>query len=237
MNIILIDKNDHIDGTGTVRISGRRFTHIKKVLSPEEGDILKCGELGGLLGSAEVLDINEKHIDMKVTLSEEPPEKIPVTVILALPRPKALKRILQNMTSLGVKRVILINAARVEKSYWQSPALKESCIREQLILGLEQARDTVLPEVRSFRSFKVFVEDELPDMVKGTRAILAHPASDRTFPEASSGVFTLVVGPEGGFTPYEIEELSGCGCEQVSLGKRILKTETAVTVMIAKAVG
>ena len=233
MNIILITRSDYIDDTNTIRITDRRFTHIKKIIRAEKGDVLKCGELGGLLGSAVVTDINEDHIDLNITLSEQPPEKLPVTVILALPRPLALKRILQSLTSLGVKKIFLIHAKRVEKSYWQSPVLSDSSINDQLILGLEQSRDTILPEIRLSRSFKRFVEDEMADAIAGTKALLAHPGPAGSFPNTSGKPVTIAIGPEGGFTEYEVEKLSGGGFETISLGVRILKTETAATAMVA----
>ncbi len=234
MNIILVDKNDYTDDPDVVRIEGRRFIHIKKVLSPEKGNFLKCGEVDGLMGTAQVLSMHDNYVDLKVSFVDQPPKELRVQVIIALPRPIALKRILQNVTAMGVKRIFIINAERVEKSYWQSSVLENSSINNQLILGLEQARDTVLPELRLCRSFKLFVENDLPEIIKGTKAILAHPGSDKVLPSLFEGPKTIAIGPEGGFSEYEIEKLSGCGFDMISIGERILKTATAVTALIAK---
>ena len=234
MNMILIDKNDYTEDPNVVHIEGRRFIHIKEVLSPEPGSLLKCGELNGLVGTAQVISMQKKHVELKVSLVDKPPKEIPVKAIIALPRPLAFKRILQNITTMGVKHIFFINAARVEKSYWQSPVLKESCINNQIRLGLEQARDTILPEVRLCRSFKQFVEKELPDIAKGSKAVVAHPGSDKVLPELTGKPVILAVGPEGGFSQYETDKLSDCGFDRISMGERIFKTETALTALIAK---
>src|SRR5690606_28312505 len=100
--------------------------------------------------------------ELQVEFQQPPPAKLPLTLLLALPRPKMLKRVLQTVASMGVPRLVLLNSYRVEKSFWQTPFLTPEAIREQLILGLEQSRDTVLPEVWIEKRFKPFVEDQLP---------------------------------------------------------------------------
>ena len=57
---------------------------------------------------------------------------------------------LQQATAIGVKRFVIIGSARVERSYWTSSALRPAAIEEELVLGLEQARDTVLPSVETW---------------------------------------------------------------------------------------
>jgi RsmE family RNA methyltransferase len=135
---------------------------------------------------------------------------------------------------MGVKRIILLNSFRVEKSYWQSPVLSEEGIREQLIIGLEQAKDTVLPEVLLRPLFKPFVEDELPGLIEGTLPLVAHPIASSTCPREARQPVVLAIGPEGGFIPYEIEKFVSCGFLPVSMGERILTVESAVPALISK---
>lgn len=136
---------------------------------------------------------------------------------------------------MGVKRLYLINAWRVEKSYWKSPRLSEENIRMQSILGLEQARDTVLPRIETRRLFRPFVEEELPALITGTRALVAHPYASAECPRSLSAV-TLAIGPEGGFIAKEIESLVKIGFEPVSLGPRILRVETAIAALLGRLV-
>jgi RsmE family RNA methyltransferase len=171
---------------------------------------------------------------MEIRLERASPSTLPLTLILALPRPKVLRRVLRSVSSLGVKKIILLNCFRVEKSFWQSPFLGAEALNEQLVLGLEQARDTVLPEVLLRPLFKPFVEDETPALVKGTLPLVAHPHSTAPYPRDIKRAVTLAIGPEGGFIPYEIEKLIACGFTPVRIGERILSVETAVPALIAK---
>src|SRR6185369_17197864 len=132
------------------------------------------GVADGRMGSGEVVRMGEE-IEMRVTLDRDPPPPLPVTLVLALPRPKVLNRVIAGATSLGVKRIFLINAWRVEKRYWSTPRLSPDNLRMQSILGLEQARDTRLPAIETRRFFRPFVENELPSIVDGTRSLVAHP--------------------------------------------------------------
>jgi len=144
-----------------------------------------------------------------------------------------LNRVLAAATSLGAARIYLVNAWKVEKSYWHSPRLAEENLLLQRILGLEQARDTVLPELHLRRLLRPFAEDELPGLCRGSLALLAHPGSPADCPRAVAGPVTLAIGPEGGFIPAEIDLLSRC-CLPVNLGPRILRVETAVAALVGR---
>jgi RsmE family RNA methyltransferase len=172
--------------------------------------------------------------EMEVALTNPAPLALPVTLVLALPRPIVLKRVLSAVSSMGVKRIFLFHSRRVEKSYWRSPVLNEDHIKECLILGLEQARDTVLPEVILKPLFKPFVEDDLGCIIKGTRPLVAHPESSMACPRRVKEPVTLVIGPEGGLVPYEIEKLVKMGFTPVHLGERILRVETAVPALLSR---
>src|SRR5262245_35085435 len=169
---------------------------------------------------------------MEVALDRDPPPPLPLTLVLALPRPKVLNRVIAGVASLGVKRVFLVNAWRVEKSYWKSPRLDH--LRDQSILGLEQARDTMLPSIELRRLFRPFVEDELPAIVCGTRALVAHPAASAECPGDVREAVTLAIGPEGGFIAEEIASLERAGFEPVTIGARVLRVETAVAAIIGR---
>ncbi|MGZ6143143.1 MAG: RsmE family RNA methyltransferase, partial [Myxococcales bacterium] len=147
-----------------------------------------------------------------------------VDLLLAMPRPKALRRILPAVSSLGVDRVVLVNAARVEKSYFDSKVL--ASVPELLRLGLEQARDTVPPQILVRERFRPFVEDELEATLQGVR-MLAHPAAERA-PAAPAGRAVIAIGPEGGWVPFEIALLEQHGFAPFSLGPRTLRVEVAV---------
>ena len=233
MNLILLNHDDFI-AEDRVRLSGRRLEHISTVHRAEPDTQLRVGLLNGKTGHGLITQIDPDFIELTVVLSQPPPAKPPVSLLLALPRPKMLKRVLQSVTSLGVKQIYLINSFRVEKSFWSSPLLQPDNLHEQLLLGLEQARDTILPEVHLRQRFKPFVEDELLELCKGTKALVAHPASEKKALLKPDQPTTLAIGPEGGFIPYEVDKLISCGFSPFSLGERILRVETAVPVLLSK---
>ena len=224
MNLLLLEEADFI-AADRVILRDRRLTHMQEVHRAAVGDSLRVGRIGGLMGNAELVI----H-----SLDQAPPAKLPLTLLLALPRPKMLRRVLQTVASMGVPKVILVNSYRVEKSFWQTPFLEPEAIREQLILGLEQSRDSVLPEVIIEKRFKPFVEDRLPALVEGTLGLVGHPGDYPACPRGLDEAVTLAIGPEGGWIPYEIDLLAKAGLQPVQLGARILRVETAVTALLAR---
>ena len=233
MNLILLHNEDFISA-GRVRLTGRRLEHVSQVHRAVLGDELRVGKVDGLLGCGKVSALNEHYLELDVVLDQSPPPPLPITLILALPRPKMLKRVLQSVSSLGVKNIYLLNSYRVDKSFWSSPLLTPEKLREQLLLGLEQARDTTVPQIILCQRFKPFVEDELPKVSAGTTAYVAHPGVEQFCPHGLDGKMTLAIGPEGGFIPYEVEKLQECGFIPISLGERILRVETAVPVLLSR---
>ena len=234
MNLLLLEDADFV-GVDRVRLSGRRLRHLHEVHRAEAGDRLRVGRLGGLMGEGQLLSLGAEQAELQVCLDQPPPAKLPLTLVLALPRPKMLKRVLQTVSAMGVPRLVLVNSYRVEKSFWQTPFLEPEAIREQLILGLEQARDTLLPEVSIEKRFKPFVEDRLPTLAAGSLGLVGHPGEHPPCPRAVSGPVTLAIGPEGGWIPYEVDLLrETAGLQPVQLGERILRVETAVPALLAR---
>ena len=233
MNLILFTDSDRV-APRTIALRGRRLQHLREVHRANSGDILRVGEINGLMGTGEILEINDTFASLSISLDQSPPKKLPVRLVLALPRPKMLRRILRTIAELGVSELHLINSYRVEKSYWQSPVLKPDTVREYLLLGLEQSRDTQVPLVHHHTAFKPFVEDDLPGMIRGRQALLAHPGEYAPCPRHISGEILLVIGPEGGFIPYEVDKLQRAGCKVVSLGPRILRVENAVSSLLGR---
>ncbi|OGW41911.1 MAG: 16S rRNA (uracil(1498)-N(3))-methyltransferase [Nitrospirae bacterium GWD2_57_8] len=233
MNLILLTQYDFVS-EDRARLSGRRCLHVTEVLRAEEGRELAVGLLNGRIGIGRVISRDNDSLDLHVRLDSDPPPPLPATVLLALPRPKVLRRVLFTLSTMGVKRIILLNALRVEKSYWQTPFLAPANIMHQLMLGLEQARDTVLPEVLLRQRFKPFVEDELPHLIAETLPLVAHPHAVDPCPLGVDRPVTLAIGPEGGFVEYELDRLLSCGFRSVAMGRRILTVESAVPALLGR---
>ena len=232
MNLLLLSPDQISDNCALIH--GRQLEHLLAVQRAEVGDKVRLGLVNGLMGEGLIRELDDQRITLDITLDIQPPTPLPLTVVLALPRPKMLRRTLQTIAAMGVKKIYLINSSRVEKSFWQSPFLKPEALEEQLILGLEQARDTVMPEIFLRKLFKPFVEDELGEIVAGSKALVAHPVAAAACPVDSQSPITLAIGPEGGFIPYEVEKLIKVGFESVHLGPRILRVENAVPALISR---
>ena len=160
MNLLLLDASD-VREDGTAELQGRAARHVHEVLRAKAGDVLRVGKLGGAVGSAEVLRCEPAAVLLRVTLESPPPPRPGVDVLLAVPRPKVLRRLLASAAALGVDRLVLLNAARVEKSYFSSPVLTPVRTARALTDGLEQAQDTQAPVVHIAERFRPFVEDTL----------------------------------------------------------------------------
>ncbi len=233
MNLVLLAENDFVT-PDRVRLEGRRLAHVLEIHRAALGDSLTVGILNGLMGRGRVTRLDPAVLELDVILDQESPPKLPLTLILALPRPKVLNRALVAATSLGAARIVLVNAWKVEKSYWKSPRLSDENLLQQRVLGLEQAKDTVLPELHLARFFKTFVEDELPILSEGSLLLVAHPGSLDPCPCGVNTATTLAMGPEGGWLDTEVESLIRGGFKPVGLGPRILRVETALACLIAR---
>lgn len=232
MNLILLFDEDFV-APGVAQLRGRRLEHVTSVHRAAVGDSLTVGIANGRIGTGVVARLDDV-VELHVTLDREPPAALPLTLVLALPRPKVLNRVIASATSLGVKRIFLINAWRVEKSYWKSPRMSEENLLLQRVLGLEQARDTTLPTIETRRLFRPFVEEELPAIARDSLSLVAHPVAAQACPRALTQPVTLAIGPEGGFIAQEVESLERVGFQAVALGSRILRVETAVAALIAR---
>ena len=233
MNLILLEDQDFFSKEH-VRIGGTRLEHICRIHRAKVGDHLRVGRVGASVGRGVITAMDPESVTMTITLTEDPPVASQITLALALPRPPTLQKVLQHCTALGIKQFVFFNSRRVEKSFWQSSALAENALEKHMRLGLEQARDTVFPEVKTVRYFKEFVQEELPQLAQEGPIVVADPVGDTACPCDVKGPLTLVLGPEGGFIDAERASLREQGFSMVHLGPRILRVEAAAIALVAR---
>jgi RsmE family RNA methyltransferase len=233
MNIILLEKQE-IQGS-RVLLTDRRAKHLIKVLQVKSGDTVRLGIIDGPRGGGRVVAFCNKYpfqVELEVQFTEELPERPPIDLLLALPRPIMLRRIFSQAAALGVGAIFITHAQRVEKSFWNATLLNEEEYRPHLLQGLEQAVDTRVPEVFIYERFKPFVEDVLPSKIRAySHLLIAHPGSSATLKSViheKPERILLAIGPEGGWIDYEMDRFAECGFASFSLGERILKVDTAV---------
>ena len=235
MNLLLLEPGE-IAGNETV-LTGRRAEHLLRVLGVVPGDTVRVGVIGGRLGSGRVLAADAGAVRLAVSLEREPAADLHLELILALPRPIMLQRILKQGTVLGVRRFHLIRSRRVEKSFFHSPVLEPGKMRSLLLEGMEQAMVTRLPEVTLHHQFRPFVEEVLPTLTG--RGLIAHPGVSDTHTTLPVGhdpgePLLLAVGPEGGWSEYELQRFVDAGFHPFSMGERILHVDTAVVALLAQ---
>jgi RsmE family RNA methyltransferase len=233
MNRIILTP-DEVSGDGTVTLTDARAEHIRLVLKARVGDEVKTGVLNGLTGSSAVAEIDEQRVVLRTHHDTHAPEPW-FDLLLAVPRPKVLKRLLPQLAALGVGKLVLLNAYKVEKCYFSSQWLEPAHYTPLLIEGLMQAGTTRLPEVLIKDRFKPFIEDDLDALFPNALRLLAHPgeAKGHQWALAQGQRPLLAVGPEGGWTDYELDQLLGRGFQPFSLGARSLRTDTATIALIA----
>lgn len=251
MNRILFEPGEICDGRAT--FSDVRAEHVLTVLHGAEGQPLKTGVLDGPIGTSVIERIEGNVVTVRCT--HETPSLQPwLDLILAPPRPRAMKRLLPQLASLGVRRIVLVGAEKVEKAFWGAQLLKEEVYRPLLIDGLQQAGTTIVPTIETFKSFNRFVRFNLDSHFGGqTTRFVAHPAPKmghtggprscaaesctevgRAAARPSPQVPVLAVGPEGGWTDAEVALLEEKGFVCMSLGPRILRTDTALIALISR---
>lgn len=233
MNLLLLEAAEA--AAGRVRLTGRRGAHLLRVLKVAVGDRLRAGVVDQGSGEAVVVAVGRDWVEVEVALTTPVEEVPPVDLLLALPRPKVVRRLLADLATLGIGTLHLTNAWRVERSYFVSPLLAPAAIGRALRLGLEQAGATRLPEVVIHRRLMAFLDETLPTL-RHERRLVAHPAATARITTAAGTERSLIaLGPEGGWIEREVESLVARGFTPVSLGPRILRTETAAVVAAALA--
>ena len=238
MNLILIE-SDELTQERTVRLSGVRLQHLREVLRVANGDTLRVGLVDGPRGTALVRSLDEREAVLECGFEPVTPDRPAVDLLLALPRPKVMRRLFAQLAALGVGRIILTNAARVERDYFDAHILSPAVYRPLLIEGLQQAKDTRLPLVTIHRQFRILVEDDLQNLAPSQARMVAQPGDAPSIGQRAAasrpGRLVLAVGPEGGWNEFELTLLTRHGFLPIGLGPRTLRSDTACIALLTLA--
>jgi 16S rRNA (uracil1498-N3)-methyltransferase len=236
VNLVILEAGELSD-SGGVTLGGVRAEHLLKVLKVAPTHEVRVGVLDGPHGVGTVRSVTESAVELQCAFEPGVPPRPRVDLLLALPRPKVMRRLWAQLAALGVGRIMLTNAERVERNYFDTHVLSHECYRPLLIGGLQQAQDTRLPVVSIHRQFKVFVEDELDHLFAGGVRLVADPAATEPAADAArrslSERILLAVGPEGGWNAFELKLLGAHGFQPVGMGRRTLRTDTACIALLS----
>lgn len=235
MNLVLVEASE-VTPTAQVTLRDGRATHLRTVLHVTPGRSVRIGVVDGQIGTGVVQQVSADGVVLACTWGEPPPRPR-VDLLLALPRPKVLRRLWAQFAALGVGQIILTNAERVERNYFDTHVLDESDYRPLLLEGLQQARDTHVPRVSVHRQFRVLVEDTLDSLTANARRLVAEPGDAPGIraalaPQAADERVLLAVGPEGGWNAFELTLLHAHRFTPVSLGPRTLRSDTACLALL-----
>jgi RsmE family RNA methyltransferase len=234
VNLLLLEA-DQVRGS-RASLSDRQARHAREVLRVVPGQDLRVGLLDGPRGIGRVLQTGNS-VELECAFEPQPPPIPDIDLLLALPRPKVMQRLWAQLAALGVGHLILTNAARVERNYFDTHVLDAAVYRPLLVEGLQQAQDTRLPRVSIHRRFRPLVEDDLDALSSSDLRLVAHPSPHATpiagawTPDAARTL--LAVGPEGGWDDFELRLLTDRGFSLVSLGSRTLRADTACVALMA----
>jgi RsmE family RNA methyltransferase len=235
MNLILCETAELQEG-GTITLTGVRATHVREVLRAAAGDEVRVGIVDGPSGRGTIVSIADDRVDMRCQFDDETvPPRPAIDLLLALPRPKVMRRLWAQLAAIGVGRIILTNASRVERHYFDTHILSQETYRPLLIEGLQQARDTRLPLVSIHRQFRILIEDDLDQLSDADQRLVAHPGAAPTIANAvdRTGRVLLAIGPEGGWNTFELDLLQRHRFTPIALGPRTLRTDTACIALLA----
>lgn len=235
MNLLIVEHHE-LDANGCVNLVGPRASHLTRVLHVTRGQNVRVGLLDGPFGTATVVDVLDDAVRLQCVLDRQTPAPPRVDVLLALPRPKVMRRLWAQLAAFGVGQIVLTNAERVERDYFDTHILRQETYRPLLIEGLQQARDTRLPRVSIHRQFRALVEDRLDGLFRDGRRLLAdpsatQPARSRIGPQDERVL--VAIGPEGGWNDFERDLLAAHGFEAIGMGTRTLRVDTACIALLA----
>jgi 16S rRNA (uracil1498-N3)-methyltransferase len=237
MNCVVLYPHE-ISNDGIAIITGERGRHLIERHGLVEGITVRAAIFGEALGYISVLSVEKEALELRASVicKETPPARLPIDLLVAVPRPQTIKKLLLLAASTGVRSLVFFGSDKGDKSYLQSKMLKAEAIGVELLLGIEQACDACVPMVSVERCLDAWLEKGGLD---GHGLFFADTVSTSTVKDVASlsitkPSFKLAVGGEAGWSERERKLLSSAGFNSISLGQRMLRVEHAAHSLIAQ---
>ena len=233
MNFIFVTKDECLSD-GSIRLpADDRVERLIASTGLRSGSQFRVALEGKGRAQAVVTKLDRDGLTADVKRFRKPEPTPDIELILAMPRPKVLRRLIPRIASMGIKSVTLVNACGVLREYFDSHWLAEESLTKLLTLGVEQGGALTLPVITQERRLRPFVEDRLGPIKKGEVRMLCAPNAQRGMPRvAESKRVVLAVGPETGWTDFEEALFEGAGFKPFSLGPEHLASDVACIAMV-----
>ncbi len=219
---------------GTAVISGQDAHHIARVLRMQVGDSLTLCDAHGTDYACEILSIDDGEVSLRVC------ERVPsvteptteVTLYQGLPKSEKMEWIIQKCVEIGITRIVPVAMSRCVVKLTSADGEKKRSRWQKIAAGAaEQSGRGIVPEVTVPISFNAMLS-----ALKNEYAVTFYEGggvSLSTLVGENTQQVSIVIGPEGGFSLDEIEKLRENGAHIATLGKRILRCETAPLVALS----
>lgn len=240
MNSLLLLPEEFVDNTEAV-LRAERALHAINTHALKPGLRVRACVLGKGRGEIDVLNVSPSEVRVSYRQLLVALPRTPVDVIVAVPRPQTVKKVLQFAAMTGLRSVHFVRSERVEKSYMDAGIWQPQMIARELYLGIEQSYDSQLPQIQLHSLFKPFVEDFLPALLKEERTslLVAETQHDLRQPlkalmQGEANRFVVALGPEAGWNSFEISKFLAASAALVDLGPRILRVEIALGMLVGQ---
>jgi 16S rRNA (uracil1498-N3)-methyltransferase len=220
------------DRPATAALTGEQATHLARVLRAQPGQIFDVVAYG-FLHRAEITSVSPEKVDFLMHEELEADAALPLHLYLAIFKFDHLEWAIEKATELGVASITPILARRTEKHLAQASSKRVERWRRIAREASQQSRRTDVPTIADPIILKLALEAEKSP----TRVLLSETEQNTTLDEALAQATTtaLAIGPEGGWTPEEMNLFTQHTWTHVTLGPRILRAETAAIAAIAIA--
>ncbi|MBL7662232.1 RsmE family RNA methyltransferase [bacterium] len=237
MNLLIIEKSDLLD-IRTALVADDRARHLIEIKKVKLGTEIAVGLIDSWLGKARVVELQAKQVKLEIIEQAEVEREFDLTLLLALPRPQLLKKVLQIAGMWGVKEIIFSGSEKVEKSYFQSIVLEPQTLKKHLVDGMSQGVNIFLPQVRVEKHLKQALE-----LIQNTKdKFLAEKTAEQKLinfyvhnrEKSNYDKILVALGPEGGFMPSEIDAFVQSGFLMFNISPYVLRVDVALSAALAQ---
>ena len=211
----------------TIELEKDVLYHLIKVLRKDSSYIFRIVDCQGKVFHAHL--INNYQAEILKFLDENNELDKNITCIISLIKNDKLELSVQKLTELGIKRIVLYEAERsVVKLKEDKQIIRLAKIAKE---AAEQCHRNIIPEICAVKSIKQL------EQYKSEQNYICYEAVNNIVDIDVKGSISFIIGPEGGFEDREYQQICDLGFESISLGKRILRAETAAIYMSSIIVG